>query len=112
MYFCYCCYHYRCHRHYHYHHLHLHHYRFIIVNTITNDLLRLLQKRFVVYEPSKAAPHPTAAPGQPQSGREQIMETSSCHQPGTAKGTIVLYIWKNLPSVAVAAVVNAMPQPA
>jgi len=76
------------------------------------SIFRLLQKRFVVYEPSKAAPHPTAAPGQPQSGREQIMETSSCHQPGTAKGTIVLYIWKNLPSVAMAAVVNAMPQPA
>ncbi|KAL0045092.1 hypothetical protein WJX82_008113 [Trebouxia sp. C0006] len=40
-----------------------------------------IQKRFVVYEPSKAAPHPTAAPGQPQSGPDQIMEPSSCHQP-------------------------------
>jgi len=57
------------------------------------SIFRLLQKRFVVYEPSKAAPHPTAAPGQPQSGCEQIRETSSCHQPGTAKGTIVLYIY-------------------
>jgi len=55
------------------------------------SIFRLLQKRFVVYEPSKAAPHPTAAPGQPQSGPDQIMEPSSCHQPGTAKGNIVLY---------------------
>ncbi len=39
MYFCYCCNHYHCHCHYHYHYHHLHHYRFIIVNTITNDLL-------------------------------------------------------------------------
>ncbi|KAA6427763.1 MAG: hypothetical protein FRX49_02426 [Trebouxia sp. A1-2] len=43
---------------------------------------RLLQKRFVVYQPSKAAPHPPSTPGQPQSGPEQIMKTSSCHQPG------------------------------
>ncbi|DBB03159.1 TPA: hypothetical protein ACH3X1_013328 [Trebouxia sp. C0004] len=43
---------------------------------------RVLQKRFVVYQPSKVAPRSTAARGQPQSGHEQIMENSSSHQPG------------------------------
>ena len=55
------------------------------------SIFRRLQKRFVVYDPSKAAPRPTAAAGQPQSGPDQIMEPSSCHLPGTAKGSIVLY---------------------
>ncbi len=50
---------------------------------------RLLQKRFVVYQPSKAAPRPTPAQGRPQSGPEQIVKTSSCLQPGNAKGNII-----------------------
>ena len=71
---------------------------------------RLLQKRFVVYQPSKAAPHPPSTPGQPQSGPEQIMKTSSCHQPGTCKGQHRIMYGRNVPSVAVAAVVDAPPQ--